>query len=35
MTRSRRLPLAIALLAWLLPDDEALLGDLLEASAGR
>ena len=35
MTRSRRLPLAIALLAWLLPDDEALLGDLLEASEGR
>jgi hypothetical protein len=33
--RSRRLPLALALLSSLLPDDDALLGDLLEASSAR
>jgi hypothetical protein len=35
VTPAPPLPPALALLAWLLPGDDALLGDLLEASVGR
>ena len=35
MTSPLRLPPPVALLAWLLPGDDPLVGDLLEASAGR